>query len=205
MTALTFVSSNPGKSREVAEILRPYGIQVRWRRRDLAEPQADDLETVVRAKLDAVQDVPGLVLVEDSGLFIPSLEGFPGSLIVSFREDLGSEKRLSTLPRPVTSSESSGDLSHRRGSSPRPPSHVVCRGIAREGSQLGRRGITDSATTRFSCPKAGNAPLLKGPPRRRTRSRIGHELLQQVGVFLSGGVTATRPQESSRTDRGRRA
>jgi XTP/dITP diphosphohydrolase len=78
MTAVTFVSSNPGKSREAAAILRPYGIDVRWRRRILLEPQAENLETVVRAKLTAVRGIPGWVLVEDSGLFIPSLGGFPG-------------------------------------------------------------------------------------------------------------------------------
>ncbi|MGA8424216.1 MAG: non-canonical purine NTP pyrophosphatase [Thermoplasmata archaeon] len=78
MTAVTFVSSNPGKSREAAAILRPFGIDVRWRKRILTEPQADDLETVVRAKLNAVRGIPGWVLVEDSGLFIPSLGGFPG-------------------------------------------------------------------------------------------------------------------------------
>jgi XTP/dITP diphosphohydrolase len=76
--ALTFLSTNPGKFREVRDVLAPYGVAVRWRRRLLPEPQADDLETVVRAKLDAVASVPGNVLVEDSGLFVPSLRGFPG-------------------------------------------------------------------------------------------------------------------------------
>jgi XTP/dITP diphosphohydrolase len=33
---------------------------------------------VVRSKLAAVRQIPGPVLVEDSGLFIPSLGGFPG-------------------------------------------------------------------------------------------------------------------------------
>ena len=78
MIDLTFVSTNPGKYREVAAVLRPYGVRVGWKRRTLPEPQADTLEEVVGAKLDAVRDVPGLVLVEDSGLFIPSLAGFPG-------------------------------------------------------------------------------------------------------------------------------
>jgi XTP/dITP diphosphohydrolase len=75
---VTFVSTNPGKFREVRAILRPYGIEVHWVRRELPEPQADLLEDVVAAKLDAVGDLPGYVLVEDSGLFIPSLRGFPG-------------------------------------------------------------------------------------------------------------------------------
>ncbi len=78
MTDVTFVSTNPGKSREVAAILAPYGLRVRWKRRTLPEPQAEELETVVATKLDAVRDLRGYVLVEDSGLFIPSLGGFPG-------------------------------------------------------------------------------------------------------------------------------
>jgi XTP/dITP diphosphohydrolase len=78
VTAVTFVSTNPGKVREVREILAPYGLSVGWKRRELPEPQADEVEAVVRAKLDAVADVPGPVMVEDSGLFIPALGGFPG-------------------------------------------------------------------------------------------------------------------------------
>jgi XTP/dITP diphosphohydrolase len=75
---VTFVSTNPGKVREVREILRAYGVRVRWTRRALPEPQAEHLAEVVEAKLDAVRDLRGYVLVEDSGLFIPSLGGFPG-------------------------------------------------------------------------------------------------------------------------------
>jgi XTP/dITP diphosphohydrolase len=75
---VTFVTTNPGKFREVQGVLRPYGVRVRWKRRSLPEPQADDLASVVAAKLDAVRDLRGLVVVEDSGLFIPSLQGFPG-------------------------------------------------------------------------------------------------------------------------------
>lgn len=78
MTDVTFVSTNPGKFREVRDLLAPFEVRTLWRRRTLPEPQAESLEEVVRAKLDAVQDLPGYVLVEDSGLFIPSLEGFPG-------------------------------------------------------------------------------------------------------------------------------
>ncbi len=78
MTDVTFVSTNPGKFREVRELLAPFGVRTRWRRRVLPEPQAETLEAVVLAKLAAVRDISGYVLVEDSGLFIPSLKGFPG-------------------------------------------------------------------------------------------------------------------------------
>ncbi len=78
VTTVTFVSTNAGKYREVRELLRPFGLRVRWKRRTLPEPQTAKIEEVVRSKLNAVRDVTGWVLVEDSGLFIPSLNGFPG-------------------------------------------------------------------------------------------------------------------------------
>ncbi len=75
---VTFVSTNRGKFREVADLLAPYGVNVRWSRRALPELQADRLETVARAKLAAVPASLPRVLVEDSGLFLDGLGGFPG-------------------------------------------------------------------------------------------------------------------------------
>jgi XTP/dITP diphosphohydrolase len=75
---LTFVSTNAGKFREVQAILAGYGVDVRWNRRELPEVQAPRLEDVVRSKLDAAAGLGPRVLVEDSGLFIQALHGFPG-------------------------------------------------------------------------------------------------------------------------------
>jgi XTP/dITP diphosphohydrolase len=75
---LTFVSTNAGKYREVRSILAEYGVHVRWSRRKLPEVQAARLEAVVESKLAAAVRVGPRVLVEDSGLFIPALGGFPG-------------------------------------------------------------------------------------------------------------------------------
>ncbi len=75
---VTFVTSNRGKLREVRELLRPFGIRIRWSRQALPELQADDLVTVVKAKLNSARVVSGALLVEDSGLFIDALGGFPG-------------------------------------------------------------------------------------------------------------------------------
>ncbi|MGP8071664.1 MAG: non-canonical purine NTP pyrophosphatase [Thermoplasmata archaeon] len=86
---VTFVSRNPGKVREIRRVLSPFGVRVRWTRRELPEPQAASLEEVVVAKLAAVRDLPGYVLVEDSGLFIPSLHGFPGVYSAHFLETWG--------------------------------------------------------------------------------------------------------------------
>ena len=89
MIDVTFVSTNPGKFREIRDVLRPYGVRVRWKRRRLPEPQAEGLDAVVAAKLDAVADLKGYVVVEDSGLFIPSLRGFPGVYSAHFLEIWG--------------------------------------------------------------------------------------------------------------------
>jgi XTP/dITP diphosphohydrolase len=76
---ISFVSTNPGKFEEIRWLLKPFGVRARWRREALSEPQADSLDEVVRAKLRSLRssrEQP--LLVEDSGLFIPSLNGFPG-------------------------------------------------------------------------------------------------------------------------------
>ncbi len=99
MPAVTFVSTNPGKFREVRDVLVPFGVETRWERRSLPEPQADELSEVVDAKLDAVRDLRGYVLVEDSGLFIPSLKGFPGVYSAHFLSLWGFEPILELLRR----------------------------------------------------------------------------------------------------------
>ncbi|HEV8049579.1 MAG TPA: non-canonical purine NTP pyrophosphatase [Thermoplasmata archaeon] len=75
---VTFVTSNPGKVAEARRVFAEFGIGVRWSRRELPEPQSDRLEDVVRAKLAAATKSGRAVVVEDSGIFVPSLGGFPG-------------------------------------------------------------------------------------------------------------------------------
>ncbi len=78
MVAVTFVTTIAGTFREARSSLEPFGVDLRWTKRSLLEPQADDLADVALRKLETVRDLRGYVLVEDSGLFIPSLKGFPG-------------------------------------------------------------------------------------------------------------------------------
>lgn len=102
---LRFVSSNPGKFREISEILRPYRIPVTWSRRVLSEPQVDSLEEVVAAKLAALPDDPHCYLVEDSGLFLDGLGGFPGVYSAYVYRTLGLPgvlRALGSRPRSAT-------------------------------------------------------------------------------------------------------
>jgi XTP/dITP diphosphohydrolase len=75
---LRLVTSNPGKYREIRAIFAARGLPLGWDRRTLPEPQADDLETVVRTKLAALPADGTTWVVDDSGLFLSALGGFPG-------------------------------------------------------------------------------------------------------------------------------
>jgi non-canonical purine NTP pyrophosphatase (RdgB/HAM1 family) len=76
---LVFVTSNEGKRREAEAVL---GVRLRHRGLDLVEPQSLDLREVVEAKARvAVEAIGGPVLVEDTGLELAGLGGFPGPLI----------------------------------------------------------------------------------------------------------------------------
>jgi XTP/dITP diphosphohydrolase len=94
---LTFVSTNEGKFREVRSILAEYSIDVHWSRRVLPELQSDRLEGVVEAKLASASKRGSRVLVEDSGLFIPSLDGFPGVYSAFVLDTIGLEGILRLL------------------------------------------------------------------------------------------------------------
>lgn len=76
---LVFVTSNEGKRREAEAVL---GFALRHRPLDLVEPQSLDLHEVVRSKaVAAFEHIGSPVLVEDTGLELLGLGGFPGPLI----------------------------------------------------------------------------------------------------------------------------
>lgn len=77
---LTFVTGNAGKVRELAALLTDLGVEVVQDRRGYPEIQHDDLSGVTEAGagyLMATGLAPPFVL-EDSGLFVDALDGFPG-------------------------------------------------------------------------------------------------------------------------------
>ena len=76
---LVFVTSNEGKRREAEAVL---GFALRHQGLDLVEPQSLDLHEVVRSKAAAgFELINAPVLVEDTGLELLGLDGFPGPLI----------------------------------------------------------------------------------------------------------------------------
>ncbi len=79
MTTITFATGNPGKLSEARSLLEPLGYEIRQWDEGYPEIQADTLEAVSRHALDLLEDAlePPFML-EDAGLFVDALDGFPG-------------------------------------------------------------------------------------------------------------------------------
>ena len=76
---LYFATTNSNKFNEVKTILSYYDIEVKMAKVDLLEIQSDNLEKIAMEKAkDACRRLNANVIVEDDGLFIKSLNGFPG-------------------------------------------------------------------------------------------------------------------------------
>lgn len=85
MRRVWFMTGNSGKVREAKHALQPLGfdvVQLQVEGVEISEPQADDLEDVARSKIEqAIPHLPSpndALLVEDAGLFVDCLDGFPG-------------------------------------------------------------------------------------------------------------------------------
>jgi len=79
---LVIASHNPGKVREILEMLGPYGIEpISAAELDLPEPEETGTTFLANAELKALQaaDLTGLpALADDSGLCVDALGGDPG-------------------------------------------------------------------------------------------------------------------------------
>ena len=74
-----FASSNEHKYEEAEKILAEFGIKLEFFKTDLVEIQDDSLSKIALQKaLNAYEKCKKPVIIEDDGLFIDSLSGFPG-------------------------------------------------------------------------------------------------------------------------------
>lgn len=79
MRRVVFASTNQNKFQEVRSILAPHRIDAEFARAELTEIQSDSLEAIAREKAtSAFAQVSRPVIVEDDGLFVGALGGFPG-------------------------------------------------------------------------------------------------------------------------------
>ena len=77
---IAFATSNKGKFSEAEKILKHFGINIVHQNLRVEEIRSDSIADVASAAaLDAFAELGVPLFVEDSGLFIPSLDGFPGA------------------------------------------------------------------------------------------------------------------------------
>jgi XTP/dITP diphosphohydrolase len=76
---LLFVSSNMHKFQEIQGILQEYNIPISFHQQEMPELQSDSLEEIAKFRAQhAFALLRKPLFVEDAGLFIQSLNGFPG-------------------------------------------------------------------------------------------------------------------------------
>ncbi len=79
LTRIAYVTDNPHKARESSSILRELGVEVEVVQASIPEIQSDDVVKIAKFRAKkAYKLLKRPVIVEDAGLFIDALNGFPG-------------------------------------------------------------------------------------------------------------------------------
>lgn len=95
---IAFVTTNPYKAREVKEILSSFSINIKQLFSFSIEIQSDKIEEIARiSAIEAAKKSRQFVLVEDSGLFIESLNGFPGPYSSYIQKTIGNDGILKLM------------------------------------------------------------------------------------------------------------
>ncbi|MEW5996323.1 MAG: non-canonical purine NTP pyrophosphatase [Candidatus Micrarchaeota archaeon] len=93
-----FCTTNRGKFAEAQKILNKYGVNISHAPLPLEEKRSDSVEEIAEGcALRACSALGKPLFVEDSGLFIPALNGFPGTYSAWVLKKLGNEGILRLL------------------------------------------------------------------------------------------------------------
>ena len=86
---IRFVTKNPHKVKEVESILGDINVRIMHAQLTINEIQTEDIQEIVRDKIiKAFKMVGRPVFIEHTGLYIDSLQGFPGGLTQVFWDKL---------------------------------------------------------------------------------------------------------------------
>jgi XTP/dITP diphosphohydrolase len=95
---IILVTSNEHKYMELNEIAKEYNISLKWVNIPKPEIQSDDLQDIVRfSAVVLYNQLRSPLIVEDSGLFIEALNGFPGPYTNYVRRTIGLEGVLKLM------------------------------------------------------------------------------------------------------------
>ncbi|MGC1709840.1 MAG: RdgB/HAM1 family non-canonical purine NTP pyrophosphatase [Nitrosotalea sp.] len=99
-SSVFFASSNKNKFEEASDILSGFGISLEFFKCRLEEIQANNLEEVAQHKArQAFSFCSKPVIIEDDGLFISSLKGFPGPYSSFVFDTIGNKGILRLLSK----------------------------------------------------------------------------------------------------------
>lgn len=95
---IIFVTGNEMKVRHANEAMEKFGYEFISQKLDIIEPKEEDPEKVVIEKANqAFQILKGPLIVEDSGIFIRALNGFPRTFIHFVEDTIGVENILKMM------------------------------------------------------------------------------------------------------------
>lgn len=95
---IVFITSNKGKVDEAQEYFAPMGVKIIQRKIEYPEIQAKELEEVVEFAIKWIKDkLDKPFFIDDSGLFIEALNGFPGVYSAYVFKTLGNEGILKLM------------------------------------------------------------------------------------------------------------
>ena len=100
LSDLLFVSSNIHKFKEAKEILDFFGIPIQFFKLNLEEIQSNSIkEIAIKKAQDAFSKCKKPLIIEDDGLHIDSLGGFPGPYSSYVHKTIGNKGILSLLKK----------------------------------------------------------------------------------------------------------
>ena len=90
MNSVYFITGNRMKASEAREILAGFGIMVQNKKLKIDEMQDPNAQSVaVKKAEDAFRVIKKPLFVEDTGLYIKSMHGYPGTMIKHFFDSIG--------------------------------------------------------------------------------------------------------------------
>jgi len=102
LSELFFATSNENKFQEAERILSNLGVKINLFKTTLEEIQSNDLNDIAKKKvINAFKLVQKPVIIEDDGLFIDSLGGFPGPYSSYVYDTIGNKGIMSLLENSV--------------------------------------------------------------------------------------------------------
>ena len=98
LSELFFASSNENKFQEPERILTNLGVKVNFSKTTLEEIQSSSLSEIAEQKaISAYELIQKPVIIEDDGLFIDSLNGFPGPYSSYVYDTIGNKGIMNLL------------------------------------------------------------------------------------------------------------